>query len=239
MRPDLLRSFERFIGLVPNIPSLGRLAEETLRAIETTGLHTLMAGTFPSVGEAEKAQFYFGNWPSSWMDLYAASLIADDPLPGEVRLRFIPFTWTELRARQPLLPEAKAVLDTANAWGWSEGFVVPIHGPGSFIGIVSFAGHDVVLDPLARAIVTSVGQAAFIRGRELHSGAEQANVPALTAAEKRVMRRVVAGSTNAEVAATLGISPTTARFHVDAVRRKLRVRTRAEATAIVVRLGLL
>jgi DNA-binding CsgD family transcriptional regulator len=53
------------------------------------------------------------------------------------------------------------------------------------------------------------------------------------------MRMVAAGSTDAEVGETLGISPTTARFHVDAVKRKLRVRTRSEATAAVVRLGLI
>ena len=240
MTKTLLSDYERFIGSVPAIPTLGQLAEETLRAVASTGLDTLQAGTFPSVGDPEKAQFHFGNWPSAWMGLYAAKFIQIDPLPEEVRLRFEPFTWTEFRARQPLLPEAKAVLDTANEWGWSEGFVIPIHGPGSFIGIVSFCGRDVKpLDPLTRAVVTSIGQAAFARGLHLHSGPEQEGVPALTAAEKRVMRLVAAGSTGAEVARTLGISPNTARFHVDAVKRKLRVRTRSEATGMVVRLGLI
>ncbi len=240
MTKTLLSSFERFIGLVPTIPSLGKLAEETLRATESTGLDTLQAGTFPSIGDADKAQFHFGNWPSAWMELYAATLIQDDPLPDEVRLRFVPFTWTEFRARQPLLPEAARVMDTAKEWGWTEGFVIPIHGPGSFIGIVSLCGREVQpLDPLTRAIVTSIGQAAFVRGRELHGATDQEGVPALTAAEKRVMRLVAAGSTDAEVGETLNISPSTARFHVDAVKRKLRVRTRSEATAIVVRLGLL
>jgi LuxR family quorum sensing-dependent transcriptional regulator len=237
----LLASYERFIRLVPAMRSLGQLAEETLRAVEATGLDTLQAGTFPSVGEADRAQFHFGNWPSAWMELYTTSgLMQHDPLPEEVRLRMQPFTWTEFRARQPLLPEARAVLDTANAWGWTEGFVIPVHGPGSFIGIVSFCGHEVQpLDPFTRAVVTSVGHAAFARGTELHAGAAQDGVPPLTAAEQRVMRLVAAGSTDPEVARTLGISPNTARFHVDAVKRKLRVRTRSEATGIVVRLGLI
>lgn len=240
MTKTLLSAFERFIGLVPTIPNLGRLAEETLRAIESTGLDTIQAGTFPSVGDPEKAQFHFGNWPSAWMELYTSKFIQHDPLPDEVRLRTVPFTWSEFRARQPLLPEATEVMDTVVAWGWTEGFVIPIHGPGSFIGIVSFCGHKVKpLDPFMRAVITSVGQTAFSRGLELHAGPEQAGVPPLTGAERRVMRMVAAGSTDAEVAETLGISPNTARFHVDAVKRKLRVRTRSEATGMVVRLGLI
>jgi LuxR family quorum sensing-dependent transcriptional regulator len=240
MTETLLSAYERYIGLVHTVPSLGQLAEETLRAVASTGLDTIQAGTFPTVGDPERAQFHFGNWPSAWMELYTSKFIHVDPLPDEVRVAHVPFTWTELRARRPMLPEAKEVLDTVNEWGWSEGFVIPIHGPGSFIGIVSFCGHEVKpLDPLTRAVVTSIGQTAFVRGRELHAGANQADVPALTAAEKRVMRLVAAGSTDAEVAEVLNISANTARFHVDAVKRKLRVRTRSEATGLVVRLGLI
>ena len=74
------------------------------------------------------------------MELYVGKFIQVHPLPEEVRVRFVPFTWTELLARQPLLPEAREVIDTVKACGWDEGFVVPIHGPGSFIGIVSYCG---------------------------------------------------------------------------------------------------
>lgn len=240
MTTALLTSYERFVRLVPEISTVGQLAEETVRAVASTGLDTIQVGTFPSVGDADKAQFHFGNWPAAWMELYLSKFIQVDPLPEEVRLRTQPFTWTEFQARQPLLPPAQEVMDTVRAWGWSEGFVVPIHGPGSFIGIVSYCGHHVApLDPLARAVLTSIGHLAFARGYELHNGPEQAGVPPLTAAERRVMRMVAAGSTDAEVAETLGISPNTARFHVDAVKRKLRVRTRSEATGIVVRLGLI
>lgn len=240
MTTTLLSDFQRYVRLVPEISTHAQLAEETLRAIASTGLDTLQVGTFPSVGDPEKAQFYFGNWPAAWMELYLSKFIQVDPLPEEVRLRMEPFTWTEFQARQPLLPEAQEVMDTVRAWGWSEGFVIPIHGPGPFIGIVSFCGHEVApLDPLTRALAAAVGRMAFARGYELHNGPDQAGVPALTTAEQRVMRMVAAGSTDIEVADTLGISPNTARFHVDAVKRKLRVRTRSEATAQVVRLGLI
>ena len=172
MSIPLLASYETFIRRVPGIASLNQLAEETLLAVASTGLDTLQAGTFPSVGDAAKSQFHFGNWPASWMELYVTKFIDADPLPGEVRLRFVPFTWTEFIARRPLLPEAKEVMDTVKAWGWSEGFVIPVHGPGSFIGIVSFCGHKVApLDAMTRALVASVGHVAFARGYELHAGA--------------------------------------------------------------------
>jgi LuxR family quorum sensing-dependent transcriptional regulator len=240
MPNTLPRDYETYVRLVPQIATLSELADATLRAVASTGFDTIQVGTFPTVGDADKAQFHFGNWPAAWMELYRSKFIHVDPLPEEVRLRFVPFTWTELLARQPLMPEAQEVMDTVNAWGWSEGFVVPIHGPGSFIGIVSYCGHEVPpVDALTRALLASIGHLAFARGYELQTGPDQAGVPALTAAEQRVMRMVAAGSTDAEVAEILRIAPTTARFHVDAVKRKLRVRTRSEATAAVVRLGLI
>ncbi len=53
------------------------------------------------------------------------------------------------------------------------------------------------------------------------------------------MRLVAAGNTDAQIAAIMTVAATTARFHVDSVKRKLRVRTRSEAIGILVRFNLL
>ena len=61
----------------------------------------------------------------------------------------------------------------------------------------------------------------------------------LTARERDVVRLLVAGDTDKEIAAALGISRRTVAFHVVAIRRKLAAPSRTAATAIAVRNGLI
>lgn len=61
---------------------------------------------------------------------------------------------------------------------------------------------------------------------------------ALTAREEQVLHRLCAGEGTGEIAATLGISVTTVRNHLQRLMNKLGVHTRSEAIALAFRLGL-
>jgi DNA-binding NarL/FixJ family response regulator len=67
----------------------------------------------------------------------------------------------------------------------------------------------------------------------------RANPADLTQRELEVLRLVAEGLRNAEVADQLVLSPRTVDHHVSAILRKLQVRTRGEAAAAAVRLGIL
>jgi DNA-binding CsgD family transcriptional regulator len=85
----------------------------------------------------------------------------------------------------------------------------------------------------AAALLRSWGDAGRSRPRD---GA--AVGAALTPREREVLALVAEGLTNAQVAERLYISPKTAEHHVGRVLTKLGVRSRAEAAAVAVRLGL-
>jgi DNA-binding CsgD family transcriptional regulator len=60
----------------------------------------------------------------------------------------------------------------------------------------------------------------------------------LTKREIDALRLIASGATDRDVARTLGISQSTAHEHFENAKRKLRVSTRAEASAIAVSLGI-
>jgi len=61
---------------------------------------------------------------------------------------------------------------------------------------------------------------------------------ALTARELEVLRLVARGLSNKEIAADLGITTHTVKYHLAAVLEKLDVRSRTEAVSLGVRTGL-
>jgi len=74
--------------------------------------------------------------------------------------------------------------------------------------------------------------------RVVRTGAVATPDSALSARELDVLRLVARGLSNKEIAAELGITTHTVKFHLAAVLEKLGVRSRTEAVSLGVRRGL-
>jgi DNA-binding NarL/FixJ family response regulator len=84
------------------------------------------------------------------------------------------------------------------------------------------------------AVLDAALAAEWLRAPEPRAGAE-----GLTAREREVLALLGEGLANKGIAARLGISEHTAKFHVNAILGKLGVESRAEAIVRAARLGLL
>ena len=117
--------------------------------------------------------------------------------------------------------------------------VLLISGAGSISAAVARAAGAsgfVSKDLAARDVINAVRMVAI--GVEVF-GSEPGPSTGLSTREEEVMALIGAGSTNAEIAERLFLSPHTVKDHTSSIYRKLGVRNRAEAVKQAQRLGLL
>lgn len=191
-------------------------------------------------GGAAGATYLFKRWPEEWQAVSAAARIeARSPVQAAVRLRHEPFTWRDVCLAPSISPDAASAMAVAWDWGWTNGFVVPVHGPGGYIASIGMASRerDLDLGPARRQHLHLLGLLAHQRCLDLTLAASRAG-KTLTTREQDCMRWVAEGKTDWEIGMILGIGAATVKVHVDSARRKLGASTRAHAVARLISGGL-
>jgi NarL family two-component system response regulator LiaR len=107
-------------------------------------------------------------------------------------------------------------------------------------GAISYLLKDVGMNELAEAIRSAhAGQATLApeAAKALVEAASESLEPSydLTDREREVLALIVDGQSNADIAEILGISLSTARFHVSTILSKLGAANRAKAAALAVK----
>jgi DNA-binding CsgD family transcriptional regulator len=120
------------------------------------------------------------------------------------------------------LGEREAVL-LAVAAGGQQAFVV-------------LAGREPLMLPLIRSSLHLSAELAFAHAIALETKRFQRAQSVLSPRETECLRLSARGKTDIEIGRTLGISPRTARFHIENVKKKLGVATRVQAVAEALRL---
>lgn len=190
--------------------------------------------------------YFFSTWPQSWFDLYRREgLVADDPMALAAALNPMPFLWTDLVAGRAGLTLTEAQMRAprlAAEHGWPEGLCVPIHGPGATVALASFGGATPDTSLTATTELHMLTLHAHVRLSTLsrrNDRSRDGTAPVLTAREAEALACCYAGLTDAGIALKMGVSERTARFHIGNARAKLGARTRAQAVATALTLGLL
>jgi LuxR family quorum sensing-dependent transcriptional regulator len=208
--------------------------------IAVHGYTASACGAFLPTDKGPETHFFFQDWPPDWIELYVRrNFLAADYVVAEAKRRIAPFTWLEAKSERTLSRAEQDIWDTAAEWGWTDGFSVPIHGPGGYFGLVTMAGKE---QPMPAALRGQLHQLALLtheRCRALTGRPPVADPQAvLTHRELECIRWVTAGKTDSEIATLLAVSQTTVRSHIDKARNKLGARTRAQAVARLVLSGL-
>jgi DNA-binding CsgD family transcriptional regulator len=212
------------------------------RTIAAFGFVASACGAWVWAGDQRKTRFFFIDWPQDWHDLYMSKgWLVDDFVISEVARRMTPFLWEDVRAERELTEKESEVYAGARKYGWVERLSVPIHGPVGYQAVVTMTTKEsLAVAPEERAVLQTMALTIHERCRsvigldDMSDGAIK-----LTKREIECLQWVAAGKTDWEIGQLLQLAAATVHFHVERAKKKLNTRTRAQAVALLVLLGLL
>jgi DNA-binding CsgD family transcriptional regulator len=209
--------------------------------ISLYGYTASACGAFLPSNKGPEPHFFFIDWPPGWLELYSQrNFVANDYVVAEARRRIAPYTWLEAKAERIMSAAEQEIWNTTVEWGWTDGFSVPIHGPGGYFGLTVMAGKEQSMPPLLRNRLHILAFLTHERCRALSKLPVVVDPKAaLSSRELECLRWVAAGKTDWEIGKIMSLSPTTVKSHVDQARRKLGARTRPQAVARLVFSGLM
>jgi DNA-binding CsgD family transcriptional regulator len=207
-------------------------------AVAPHGFYVFSCGEV-DINDREMSVFSVLHWPQALKDFYLSSnQVQTDPIIETLRHRQSPFTWSDMRADRTFAQAGTKLLQLlAEEYALTEGLIVPFaHGSGRF-GIVSLAGNNRKTLPGSLPILS---MSLYYRMRYLAPRLGFAVPPlGMSQRELECIGLVASGLTDRRIAKQLGISFATAHDYVEAAKSKLKARTRAEAVARAMTLGLL
>ena len=224
-------------------PSVSEIARLFSRAIEGLGFSASACRICsPGIGQTQP-QGVFKNWPYNWeIESEKLNLERRSPTLQAAHSRSVPFTWSEAFGSSTASRDAVKIYNLARDWGWSDGFVVAIHGPTGLEGVVTMASTEssIHLGPIERAILQAYSVISFEACRRLAPPLSHSRATTdLTVRELDCLRWAAEGKTDWEIGNILHISATTVKFHMDRARSKLGVNNRIHAVAMAIRRGII
>jgi LuxR family quorum sensing-dependent transcriptional regulator len=234
---DVLGDFIDAVAACPTVEAVGALVA---REIARHGYTSSTCGTAIS-GEPGERRVYFRNWRLDWAEHDARTQFsARSPVTLAARRATQPFASRVVRQNPKLSAKALGALNEAEDFGWIDGLVVPVHGPGGRLSVVSMATgeRDVDVSAASERRLASIALLAFQRCDELSPNPPLA-ADGLTPRELECLRWAAMGKTDGETGMILGISQETAKYHVEKARARLNAATRAHAVAKIALAGLL
>jgi DNA-binding CsgD family transcriptional regulator len=230
-----------FIEAISAVETSREVGAAFTEAIVPHGYLAAACGGARDTPTGQAHEFFFNTWPAKWLSDYRQrDYVRHDPMPATARLTSSPFTFREIGRGRELTPKQLEIADWAEGLGVVDGLAVPVHEPGGDFGLcVSLADH-IIEDTEERLALEFASLHAYRRCRILGGAAPATSSPSpLSSRELECLRWVLKGKSDREIGTLLAISPTTAHFHVERVKKKLGVRTRTQAAGRLVTLGYL
>lgn len=184
----------------------------------------------------------YSSLPQAWLEHYdAQAFVKHDPAVRHCARANTPVvTGTEPPECGPV--GAWRLWDDARSAGFGGGMAIPLRTPGSALGgfslVTSMAGREFLSWHKTHGRWAALA-AHVVDQRILTLAALPPSRPRLSPRERECLRWLAVGMRHDRIAERLGITRPTVELHLANARRKLRARTREQALAKAITLGLL
>ena len=229
------------LGLPPGADDIAKVGRRLARHVGFA--HFLFALRIP-IPPDEPQQLIWHNYPAAWIARYNdAGYIAIDPVLRRSLRSPVPFYWDEISYERsqlgPFLAESRS-------HGLIHGLTIPLAGPAGSVGLLSLARSEPPV-PADRETRWQLAAQVRLYASLIHEQVLQSAVPPaaaregagrlLTARERECLTLAARGMTGVQIAADLGVAPSTVAFHIDRSVKKLGVRSRRAALGRALVLG--
>ena len=235
----LVKPYEEFLR-IRRESTIGGAVQAYLRFVAPFGFMDFACGEL-DLADRNRSVYYAIHWEPRWRKFYLGShFIQGDPIIDALAYRHEPFIWSDLRRDRKFGKAGRVALDLLARLGWKNGLVIPLPGNHRRVGLVSLVGTMADYEPDMVAQVTFVSLGLYYHLKTLVTQQGFAQPPAgLSPRELQCVRLVAQGRSDADVAAKLGIAPSTAHEFIEKAKRRLNARTRASMIAIATALGII
>ena len=222
-----------------------QLVETVTAIVREIGFETFIYGTSVPNEANDPDIVVVTTMPHEWVERYdRMSYFEVDPRVQNCLRHVTPFLWDSTRSYGP---KADAFLKDAARYGLFSGITLPFRsttGENAMFGVNSSREKLPADEELELAVGRTYLFASYFHEWFFHNLRSQLVVFDMAMAEvsKReleVLALAARGHSSKRIGRELGISESTANYHIASVKRKFRVRTRSQAIAQAVQTGLI
>jgi len=236
---NLLTDFEGIIKAA----SLDTLGREVRRITHQLGFEHFLYGVRYVPPEGDACQFILSGYPKKWMVRYQeAGYVEVDPVVAHTYRHPTPLIWQQSMFDTP---DRKIFMEEALSHGLGSGLSVPVRGASNETAGFSLSNPDRTKDAHMHSVqlsgtlyVLSSYMHETIRHLVFTPPQDEANIPSLTPRELECLRWWVGGKKAVQIADIMKISLAGVYFHMQNLKRKLGVRSKHQAIARAILLGM-
>jgi len=229
----------RFHAELQERTSVAACADLFRETVAPFGVHAIACGEIDLADRGRNVMF-IAEWPKPWIRYYVRSGFVDrDPVLNALKIYRKTFSFVDIVHDKRFSSLEREALRAAAENGWARGLAVPVARGGTRFGLVTLIGRGEEFDRCERSYLCLISECLLTRIRSLGLDVDYTAPPAgMTKREIEAVRLVALGCSDAEIAARLRISESTAHKHVESARMRLNAKNRPHMAALSVSLGI-
>jgi len=225
---------QEFIHTFEEMSDVQDLQNQFTKALKPLGFDKHTCLSFVDLNNPPTNSMLLFCFPEEWVAHYKKERYFKDDVVLKTIYRTVkPCLWQDIEI---LDNQNEKIFSEALEFGIKNGMTIPIILPGHYPSTINIAGEHRDLDP--KAYHAAHLMAIHYHHALLRIGDQCYRPPILTNRQSQCLYWATKGKSDLDIGEIMSISPRTVNYHIELVREKFNVRTRAQVIAITTSCGI-